>query len=258
MPCVVEIEVLETRGSTPCAAGARMWVSETETRGTIGGGRLEYRAIERARAMLAAGKARDEGTVELGERFGQSCGGAVRLRFSLREDFPQSQAPAYDVVLYGAGHVGKEVARICERLPCRLLWVDPRAEMFPSEVAPNVRVRIAPEPDATVAEAPAGAYVLVMTHSHALDLAIVERWLRRGDFAFLGLIGSQTKAAKFQAALARKGLAPEAIARLVCPVGLFKAGKHPAEVAVSALAQVLERVHRAVGRPLESTVTLPH
>ena len=89
-----------------------------------------------------------------------------------------------------------------------------------------------------VDEAPAGAYYLVMTHSHALDLEIVERALKRNDVAFLGLIGSETKAAKFRARLRAKGIDTS---RLVSPIGLFKGGKHPAEVAVSAVAQLLER-----------------
>jgi len=93
-----------------------------------------------------------------------------------------------------------------------------------------------------VHEAASGAYFLVMTHSHALDLQLVEQVLGRGDFAYLGLIGSETKAAKFRARLARRGFAPEQIARLTSPVGLFKGGRHPAEVAVSAVAQILERV----------------
>lgn len=87
-----------------------------------------------------------------------------------------------------------------------------------------------------VDEAPAGAFFLVMTHSHALDLEIVERVLRRDDFAYLGLIGSETKAAKFRSRLSRKGLPAD---RLTCPIGVVKAGKHPAEVAVSAVAQLL-------------------
>ena len=96
----------------------------------------------------------------------------------------------------------------------------------------------------------AGAQYLVMTHSHALDFEIVERVLRRKDFGFLGLIGSETKAAKFKLRLQAKGISPD---RLVCPVGLFKAGKHPAEVAVSAVAQLLARsAQMPVGRTLES------
>ena len=100
-----------------------------------------------------------------------------------------------------------------------------------------------------VDEAPPGALYLVMTHSHALDLEIVERVLKRKDVAFLGLIGSETKAAKFRLRLQQRGVSAEG---LVCPVGLFKAGKHPAEVAVSAVAQLLERrAQMPVGGALE-------
>jgi xanthine dehydrogenase accessory factor len=240
MPCVIEIRVIATRGSAPREAGARMWASATEARGSIGGGNLEYTALKIAREMLLSGEAARERRFALGDSLGQCCGGEVRLAFRALEEFPQA-APAerLHVFLFGAGHVGKEVARILERLPCRLTWIDPRPEMFPAAVGAGVRVAIEEEPRWMVAEAPPGARYLVMTHSHALDLEIVEAVLRRADVGFLGLIGSQTKAAKFRARLRARGIAAERIARLTCPIGLFKGGKHPAEVAVSVVAQLL-------------------
>ena len=90
-----------------------------------------------------------------------------------------------------------------------------------------------------VDEAPAGACYVVMTHSHALDLEIVEHALKRNDTRFVGLIGSQTKAAKFRARLRRKGFPEARIGDLVSPIGLVKSGKHPAQVAVSVAAQLL-------------------
>jgi xanthine dehydrogenase accessory factor len=245
MHCV--IEVLETRGSAPRDAGTRMWVNATGARGTIGGGNLEYTALKIAREMLLSGEALRERRFALGDSLGQCCGGAVTLRFTLSNE-AQADEPLFDVVLFGAGHVGKEVARILERLPCRLTWVDPRPEVFPASV--NAKVVIEEEPAWMVDEAPAGAYYLVMTHSHALDLEIVERALKRNDFAFLGLIGSETKAAKFRLRLRQKNIPAE---RLVCPIGLVKAGKHPAAVAVSAVAQLLERRAQVpVGGALEA------
>jgi xanthine dehydrogenase accessory factor len=98
------------------------------------------------------------------------------------------------------------------------------------------------EPVFAVDDAPPGAFYLVMTHSHALDLEIVARVLTRTDARFVGLIGSETKAAKFRSRLKARGIDAS---RLVCPIGLFKAGKHPAEVAVSAVAQLLELRERA-------------
>jgi xanthine dehydrogenase accessory factor len=232
----IEVLVLETRGSAPREAGTRMWVSATEVRGTIGGGNLEYTALKIAREMLLSSETRKERRFALGDSLGQCCGGSVTLQFTKAANVELADEPRMHVVLFGAGHVGKEAARILEHLPCRLTWIDPRPEVFPSSVGSNVKVVIEEEPAWMVDEAPAGALYLVMTHSHALDLEIVERVLRRNDVAFLGLIGSQTKAAKFRLRLEQKGISCE---QLVCPVGLFKAGKHPAEVAVSAVAQLL-------------------
>jgi xanthine dehydrogenase accessory factor len=235
MPSVIEIKVVQTRGSAPRESGTRMWVSATETHGTIGGGNLEYTALKIAREMLLAGETRRSRKFALGDALGQCCGGAVILEFTLREAM-DADPPGFEVALFGAGHVGREVAAILGRLPCRLTWIDPRPDAFPATVAPNIRVVIEEEPQWMVGEAPPNACYLVMTHSHALDLDIVERILKRNDVRFVGLIGSQTKAAKFRARLDARGVDAS---RLVCPIGLFKAGKHPAEVAVSVAAQLI-------------------
>jgi len=235
---LIEILITETRSSAPREAGTRMWVDAHEARGTIGGGNLEYTALKIAREMLLSGETEKERRFALGDSLGQCCGGSVTLKFSKKEEELSAQEPRFHVVLFGAGHVGKEVARILERLPCRLTWIDPRPDVFPAAVGANVKVVIEEEPAWMVDEAPAGALYLVMTHSHALDLEIVERALKRNDVGFLGLIGSETKAAKFKARLKAKGVDAS---RLVCPIGLFKGGKHPAEVAVAAVAQLLER-----------------
>ena len=236
----IEILVAETRGSAPREAGTRMWVSTDAARGTIGGGNLEYTALKIAREMLLSGETRRERRFALGDALGQCCGGSVTLVFALKEGEEQDEK-AHAIFLFGAGHVGKEVAHILGRVPCSLTWIDPRPDVFPASVAANTRVVIEEEPAWMVDEAPAGAHYLVMTHSHALDLELVERILRRGDAGFTGLIGSHTKAAKFRSRLLQKNLPAE---RLVCPVGLFKGGKHPAEVAVSAVAQLLASAPR--------------
>jgi xanthine dehydrogenase accessory factor len=245
----IEIRVLETRGSAPREAGTRMWVGPTGTRGTIGGGNLEYAALKVAREMLDSGETRRERRVPLGEALGQCCGGNVTLLFEMKESIEESEGePSLNVVLFGAGHVGKEVARILERVPCRLTWVDPRPEQFPAET--RAKVVIEEEPAWMVDEAPPGACYLVMTHSHALDLEIVERALKRNDYRFVGLIGSHTKAAKFRSRLQARGIDP---ANLVCPIGLFKSGKHPAEVAVSIVAQLLALPLSLSARPRDTS-----
>ena len=230
----IEIRVVETRGSAPRDAGTRMWVGASESIGTIGGGNLEYSALKVAREMLLSGETQRQRRFILGDTLGQCCGGHVTLVFTKVEK-PETAPAVFDVVLFGAGHVGKEAARILERLPCRLTWVDPRPDQFPAQTTAHVLIE--DEPVFAVDEAPPGAFYLVMTHSHALDLQIVERALLRPDARFVGLIGSETKAAKFRAALARRGIDAS---KLVSPIGLFKGGKHPAEVAVSAVAQILQ------------------
>ena len=233
----IEVRVVDTRGSVPREAGTRMWVGSSEVRGTIGGGNLEYAALQIAREMLLSGEASRQRRFLLGDALGQCCGGNVTLAFSRVENI-KDEEEGFDVVLFGAGHVGREVARILERLPCRLTWVDARPEQFPAET--GARVVIEDEPVFAVDDAPAGAFYLVMTHSHALDFEIVERALKRTDVRFVGMIGSETKAAKLRSRLAAHGVDAS---RLVSPIGLFKGGKHPVEVAVSAVAQLLKERH---------------
>jgi xanthine dehydrogenase accessory factor len=126
-----------------------------------------------------------------------------------------------------------------ERLPGRLTWAGERSDQFPPET--TARVVIEDEPIFAADDAPPGAFYLVMTHSHALDFEIVERSLQRKDARFVGMIGSDTKAAKLRSRLNARGIDSS---KLISPIGLFKAGKHPAEVAVSAVAQLLQERQR--------------
>jgi len=149
--------------------------------------------------------------------------------------------------LYGAGHVGQALARIAAELPLRFTWVDSRPELFPTVPAAGVRFRGDADSVATVADAPPGACFLVMTHSHPLDYELCRAILRRNDFAWLGLIGSESKAARFRSRLAREGIAADRIARLVCPIGVPGIGsKWPAAIAVGVAAQLLQVMSAAM------------
>jgi xanthine dehydrogenase accessory factor len=152
--------------------------------------------------------------------------------------------------LYGAGHVGQALARILTQLPLQLTWIDSRAEHFPAQIPAAVQVLHSADPVTSVVAAPAGARFLVMTHSHPLDYALCRAILTRGDFAWAGLIGSKSKAARFRSRLARDGLAGEAVARLICPIGIGGiASKWPAAIAVGVAAQVMQDI----GAPGEDT-----
>ena len=106
--------------------------------------------------------------------------------------------PPMHIVLFGAGHVGHALVTLLGTLPCVVHWVDERDELFADEVPANVQVEATDTPDAIVDSAPAGAYFLVMTHNHALDFSLAARIMRRRDFAYFGMIGSQTKRVKFE------------------------------------------------------------
>ncbi len=145
--------------------------------------------------------------------------------------------------LWGAGHVGRAVVRAFDGLPFAITWVDDAPERFPDPLPGRAAVRIAPRPTELVPDAPADAAHLVMTYSHATDLALAHAVLRRGC-ARLGVIGSRTKAARFRARLAALGHAGEEIARMEMPIGLRGpdgplGGKAPAEIAVSVAADHL-------------------
>ena len=203
----------------------KLLVSAESVVGILNEPRRHAEAVEAARALLSAPGA---GTrLEAGEN------GAALLLEPIRPDGLQ-------VVLFGAGHVGKALVRVLGELPCRVTWIDERAEQFPQDVPPNVVVECTEMPHYAVERAPAGAAFLVMTHSHALDLALCEKILRRDDFSYFGLIGSATKRTKFTRRLAARGLAGDVTRRMVCPIGIPGAsGKHPGEIAVAVAAQLL-------------------
>lgn len=229
-PCVL-VTVLATRGSTPREAGCKMLVTADAAHGTIGGGNLEFVCIARARELLAAppaGPLAQE--FPLGPALGQCCGGHASVLFEV------VAPPAWRIAVYGAGHVGRALVALLGALDCRVTWIDARAGAFPATLPPNVRAL----PECAPTALPAGTFALVLTHDHALDFALVAEALPLATLPFVGLIGSETKRARFVSRLARAGLPAAAIRRLACPIGLpGVGGKAPAEIAVSVAAQLL-------------------
>jgi xanthine dehydrogenase accessory factor len=250
----VLIEVSEARGSVPRGAGTRMWVSATQALGTIGGGHLELKAIELARGLLAdADKSPRSVHYPLGPALGQCCGGAVTLAYSMLDAaalaaWPKT-APLFHLQLYGAGHVGRAIAQALAPLNVIVDWIDEREEEFPSHVndtttswPAHIRKVCVDAVEGEVRVAPPGAYYLVLTHQHDLDLRITEAVLQRGDFGFLGLIGSKTKKQRFIHRFEERGIAAAQIARITCPIGIEGiTGKEPEIIAASVVAQLLRQ-----------------
>jgi xanthine dehydrogenase accessory factor len=158
---------------------------------------------------------------------------------SFTETFGETARPLY---LFGAGHVGRALVLALAPLPFAIRWIDPRPGAFPSAMPGNVTAVNAADPLAELNAASEGTFVLVMTHSHALDLAIVEKALRDERFPFVGVIGSASKRARFVRRLRDGGVNESRIASLACPIGIGAiTSKMPAAIAISAAAQLIER-----------------
>jgi xanthine dehydrogenase accessory factor len=267
----IEVSVVAARGSVPREAGTHMLVAADEVVGTIGGGHLELQAITQARQMLAdfptAGARHAvpsmptatspdvpshplsrciERQIALGPTLGQCCGGVVTLRWQPLSAASLALWPApkirFDLQLFGAGHVGRAIVALLADIDCRVRWIDQRDSEFPGTPDPAHISRCCDDaPEAEVAQAAPGAFFLVLTHSHELDWRIVDAVLGRGDFGWLGLIGSATKRARFASRLGQRGHPAAAIARIACPIGVPGiVGKEPALIAVAVVAQLLQ------------------
>lgn len=240
----VIVEVSRAQGSVPRGTGTRMLVAADAVLGTIGGGHLELQAIATARERLGI-DAIHEQSIALGPTLGQCCGGALSLRYASLSDAELARwsdaAPRFVLQLYGAGHVGRALVDVLAGLPCQVQWIDEREAEFPTGPLPSNVDKVCVEPvEAEVSAASPGDFFLVLTHSHDLDMRITEAILQRGDFGFLGLIGSKTKRARFLHRFEARGIGAHVLARLTCPIGLPGIeGKEPGVIAVAVAAQLL-------------------
>lgn len=252
----VLVTIVGVQGSSPREAGTCMAVrADGRFAGTIGGGALEWQALGEAQKLLHhGGAAVVEKTVLLGPDLGQCCGGRVTLRLERLDRSDRAHLPArlrandrMPVLMFGAGHVGRALVLALAPLPFDVRWVDPRRSEFPAAFPDNVTPVASLEPTAEIMSAAPGTAVLIFTHSHALDLALCDAALRRDDLGSIGVIGSQTKHARFMSQLRNGGLAAEQIARLLCPIGLPDLGsKEPAAIAAGIAVQLLrEKAGRA-------------
>lgn len=243
VPCVLAV-VAGVRGSAPREEGARMIVTSDGIRhGTIGGGRLEQLATEQAQAMLASeGAPALNIEFPLGESAGQCCGGSVTVFFE-RHEWRRRE-----LVIFGAGHVGQALGGLASYIDADVRLVDSRelSELHPTPSEEVLaRLDLVDAPEGVVDELPAGASIVVMTHSHALDQVILETCLPRIlEFAYVGLIGSERKWARFRERLGAKGFSDEALDAVRSPIGIVRGSKEPRAIALSVAAELLEVLNR--------------
>jgi xanthine dehydrogenase accessory factor len=292
------VTVAKAEGSTPRETGARMTVARDGTfSGSIGGGPLEWAAIDLAKEMLARGRGAEWKTVSLGPALDQCCGGRAEVlhdSFSIadldwiatlaaqdvaemilrgersgdgpfRRHIVNMPAPAEAVsrdaagvlierfgerrtplLLFGGGHVGRALVAALAPLPFAIRWIDDRPDAFDGARTFGAQTVVSALPESELRDAPKGSFILIMTHSHALDLALVTAALPDARFPYVGLIGSTTKRALFERRLAEFGVSGDAIARLVCPIGLAGiSGKSPSIIAAAVAAELLVERERS-------------
>lgn len=237
----VLVTLVEALGSTPQDAGAKMLVTTAGRHtGTVGGGRVEAQAISFAQELLAK-KSPDC----MRTRFvnwslkgdaGMTCGGSVKFYFE-----PHAGVEGgWPIVIFGAGHITQALVPVLIPLSCSLMVCDSRKEWLEQlPRARNLRIVVHDNPPELVPALSGHAFVLCMTKGHATDRPILERALKEREFPFLGVIGSDAKAAVLRRELIANGVSPARAVQFHCPVGLDFGTNHPHEIALSIAAQLI-------------------
>lgn len=244
---VIRIALTRVRGSSPRNEGTEMFVAPNTLWGTIGGGQLEFMAINAARDMLRDGSLHRDMDVPLGPEIGQCCGGRVALQLTRMRSSDKGAATDRaarreealpHVYVMGAGHVGRALADLFQHLPVRCILVDTRAEEIDLCTA-DVETRLSAIPEAEIFSAPAGSAFIVLTHDHGLDFLLTTAALERQDAAYVGMIGSATKRIKLRN-WAHKQCDGQSIEHLRCPIGASGSrDKRPSVIAAFVVAEVM-------------------
>lgn len=236
------VTVTKCLGSTPCVVSSRMIVTkEKEIFGTIGGGKLEFLAIDEAIIALKENRI-IELTYTLGPEFEQCCGGKVELIIE-----PMNQSP--ELFLFGAGHIGVEICQLLKDTPFQVSLIDSRKDWLSNLDLDKSIISCTVDTNdfKTFKDAVRwgnNCYVLVLTHDHTIDFDIIAMALQN-ETKFLGLIGSKTKRVRFHNMLVKEMSINEGMTNVVCPIGLDLGGNSPKEIAISVVAQLLQTHYKA-------------
>jgi xanthine dehydrogenase accessory factor len=228
------VTVAKTSGSTPRTVGTKMLVTSSGLHsGTIGGGELEEIALREAMEALRSGELSRMIEVPLSEKAGQCCGGALSLLIEVI-------ATGTPLIIFGGGHVGSAICQILKGTQFNVTIIDsredwPKVDLLPpnaQSISYNQRLELYAKIEWEK------SYVLVLTHSHRMDQDILVELADR-PLKYLGMIGSETKWARFQSRMRELGVSQEKLDQIHCPIGLPIGGKSPQEVAISIAAQLL-------------------
>jgi len=234
----VSVTLVHAAGSTPQDRGSKMLVTAGGLYfGTVGGGRAEHTAIEKAKEMLANPSLGRTAFLEwnLQRDLKMVCGGEVKVFFEAFNDLP------WRITIFGAGHVANALVRLLLTLDCHITCYDGRSEWLAKlPESPKLKKILSADLAGEVKNVPEGSFVALMTMGHATDKPILAEILKTRSFPYIGVIGSQSKASELRKFLVNDAaLSEEACRRFVCPIGLPIGSNHPGEIAVSIAAQFI-------------------
>lgn len=237
----VMVTLVDVIGSSPQNAGSRMLVTQDGLyAGTIGGGKVEFKALNEAKFLLE-NKSHTTTFVEwnLQKDVGMSCGGIVRIYF---EAF---HSKIWKIAIFGAGHVANALIPHLLKLDCQICCIDPR-QVWLNKLPQSHKLSLIQTEDmsAQVKHLDSNTFVLLMTMGHGTDLPILLEILRTKQFPYLGVIGSKAKAVRIKKDIEEASLPPSCKDAFHCPIGLDLGNNHPQEIAISVAAQLIQERDR--------------
>jgi len=241
----VVVTLVKKIGAAPQEIGAKAIVTRQGLEyGTVGGGKVEKRAIEQARQMLESNSSCAFYDWNLQKDIGMTCGGVVS--FFLER---YSAVNPFCLVIFGAGHIAQALIRLLLHLDCRVICFDSREEWLNKlPISPKLKIICTSDLAAQVALLPNKAFVCLMTMGHSSDLPIlIEVMKNRERFSYVGNIGSKQKATRLRKDLKEAGISQEKLEAFYCPMGEEGCGNNsPIEIAFSIVAQIL-KIKKIIG-----------
>ena len=247
----VVVTMISSRGHVPQELGAKAIITSDGLRqGTVGGGKVEAKAIEFARELLShpdrkSTSAPKTVTWNLTRDIGMTCGGEATFLFEVHN--PKK----WKIAIFGAGHVSQALVRTLINLDCHMTCLDSRAEWL-ARIPDSRKIAkvLATDLPAQVSDFDAETFFVVMTQGHSTDLPILESIYRAYPTApYIGVMGSDLKAKKIRGDLFERGISEAQVDRLHSPIGLLIGGNRPFEIAISVAAELLQA--RNAGESLE-------
>ncbi len=233
---LVVVTLVHVRGSAPQEVGAKVIIGSSGLlHGTVGGGKVEKKVIEHAQSLLSDKIKTDYKEWNLQTDIGMTCGGVCTFYF----EKVQTQ-PDWNIAIFGAGHVAQEVVTLLSRLDCQVQCIDPRIEWLdklPNH--PRIKKIHTLDMKSVVETLSPKTFIACMTMGHSYDLPILEVALKKREFLFIGVIGSDSKAIRLKQELLKLGVDQDSLDLLKCPIGENFGNNTPAEIAISIVSQLI-------------------